>query len=292
MKTVLIIGASGLLGSRVASEFGSCGYRVYASYHSSPLPSNCSPLPGNLTSYSDVRSFFERKYDIVVNCAGLTNVDVCDSRPEAAWQLNATLPFWLSKLSKYAGAHFIQISTDHFESEISLPRSEFTPVRAINSYGYSKLCGEKFVQHNNPDAVILRTNFFGLTKLRNHSLLDYLKNAIDARKQIIGFEDVIFSPIGVTELAKTIVDISMKKLSGLFHAAGNETLSKYEFALRVAERLGYSSNMIGKGSISDFRFNCQRPNYLVLDSSKLAHVIHRPALTLNMMLEEELTNTL
>jgi dTDP-4-dehydrorhamnose reductase len=292
MPKALVIGASGLLGSRVSREFLAANFEVFGSSRSKQVPIGCSPFKIQFSNYLEVKSVVPLDFDVVVNCAGMTNVDVCESRPEAAWHLNASIPLWLSNLSHQTGAHFIHISTDHFKSLEDLPRSEITKVYPINSYGNSKMGGEKFVSQSKSDTTILRTNFFGLSELRNHSLLDFLVNKISARESLVGFGDVVFSPIGVSELAKTIVEISQKRITGLFNAAGMESVTKYEFALRVADKLGERSQLITHGFARDTGFKSPRPNYLVLDSRRLAATLQRTTMSLDDMLSYELTNTL
>jgi dTDP-4-dehydrorhamnose reductase len=292
MPRVLVIGASGLLGSRVAREFLEANFEVHGTSRTKQVPIGCAPIKFQFSSNLEAKSVFPLDFDVIVNCAGLTNVDVCESRPEAAWQLNASIPFWLSNFAIQAGAHFIHISTDHFKSLEDLPRDELTPMYPVNTYGYSKIGGERFIGQSNSNTTILRTNFFGLSESRNHSLLDFFVKKITTGESLIGFADVLFSPIGASELAKIIVEISQKKITGLFNAAGMESLTKYEFALRVAEKLGMSSQLINYGLARDAGFKSHRPNYLVLDSRKLTDTLQRSTLSLDEMLYYELTNTL
>lgn len=292
MPRALVIGASGLLGSRVAIEFLAENFEVYGTSRTKQVPIGCTPIKFQFSNNIEVKSVFPLNFDVVVNCAGLTNVDVCESRPEAAWQLNASIPFWLSNFALQTGAHFIHISTDHFKSLEDFPRSELTPMYPVNSYGYSKIGGERFVGQSNSCTTILRTNFFGLSLSRNHSLLNFLVNRITARESLIGFADVVFSPIGVSELAKTIIEISQKRITGLFNAAGMEPVTKYEFAVKVADKLGIRSQLIAYGLARDAGLKSHRPNYLVLDSRKLAATLQRATLSLDEMLSYELSNTL
>lgn len=292
MPRVLVIGASGLLGSRVAREFLEANFEVHGTSRTKQVPIGCTPIKFQFSSNLEAKSVFPLDFDVIVNCAGLTNVDVCESRPEAAWQLNASIPFWFSNFAIQAGAHFIHVSTDHFKSLEDLPRNELTPMYPVNTYGYSKIGGERFIGQSNSNTTILRTNFFGLSESRNHSLLDFLVKKITTGESLIGFADVLFSPIGASELAKIIVEISQKKITGLFNAAGMESLTKYEFALKVAEKLGMSSQLITCGLARDAGFKSHRPNYLVLDSCKLTETLQRSTLSLDEMLYYELTNTL
>jgi dTDP-4-dehydrorhamnose reductase len=290
MKKVLVLGASGLLGTRVSQAFLESNFEVFATVHSKKVNSEFVPVKALLSDYGDVKNLLAQEFDVIVNCAGLTNVDTCELRPEAAWQLNATLPFWLAKHSLSSGARFIHISTDHFRSELNIPRTEETLIMPVNTYGYSKLGGEGFVLNFNPKASVLRTNFFGTTASGDHSLLDYLIDKFRHKQSLTGFADVIFSPIGVTELARRILEISSIELSGLVNAAGPESITKYDFALAVADKLGVPKALISSGMAANANLKSHRPTYLVLDSSKLSKCVRERDISLDGMLTEELAH--
>lgn len=292
MKKVLVLGASGLLGNRVSQLFLKSDFEVFGTVHSKAINSDCIPVKALLSDFADVKNLLAQDFDVIVNCAGLTSVDSCELRPEAAWQLNATLPFWLAKLSHNSGARFIHISTDHFKSELDVPRNEETLITPVNVYGYSKLWGERFVLEFNPKASVLRTNFFGTTLSGDHSLLDYLLSKFHRRNSLTGFADVNFSPIGVTEFARRILKISSSELPGLFNSAGPESINKYDFALAVADKLGVPRALISRGFVADANLKSRRPNYLVLDSSKLSKSIGEIDISLDEMLSEELAHTI
>lgn len=292
MKKVLVLGASGLLGTRVSQAFLKSNFEVFATVHSKAISRDFVPVKVLLSDFADVKKLLTQDFDVIVNCAGLTNVDSCELRPEAAWQLNATLPSWLAKLSYNSGARFIHVSTDHFKSEFDIPRTEQARITPVNAYGYSKLGGEGFVLKFNPDASLLRTNFFGTTTSGDHSLLDYLVAKFLNRQSFSGFADVSFSPIGVTELSRRILDISSIELSGLVNVAGPESITKYDFALAVADKLGAPRTLISKGLSADANLKSRRPNYLVLDSSKLSKSIHEREISFDEMLTEELAHTI
>ena len=190
MQKALVVGSTGLLGSRI-SRVLSDDYEVTCTHNKN------SPLPGfqsfnlDLTNFDEIEKFFTRNdFDLVINCAGLTSVEACEIRPEAAWQLNATLPYHLAVLSKKFDARFIHVSTDHFQSDLKKPRDEKVAVWPINQYGYTKMAGEKFVLQFNESATVIRTNFFGLTINGSHSLLDFLVSKLSNNEEIVGFEDV------------------------------------------------------------------------------------------------------
>jgi len=292
MQKALIIGSTGLLGSRLSKVLSNL-YELTCTHHKN------APLPGfnsinvTITSFTDLEEFFSSKrFELVINCAGLTNVESCESRPEAAWQLNATLPYHLAILSKKYNSRLIHVSTDHFFSEHDGPRDETEFMIPVNQYGYSKLAGEKYVLNFNDSATVIRTNFFGLSTPGSHSLLNFLVSKLSSNENITGFEDVHFSPLGVSTLALLISEISKRELPGLINAGGRETISKFEFACLVASALGSANTLVNSGSVSSFSGSVARPSYLALDSTRLADALKIQLPSVTSMIEAELKNAI
>lgn len=292
MQKALVVGSTGLLGSRISRALSE-QYEVTCTYHKN------LPLPGfesihlDITSFSEIEKFLANSdFDLVINGAGLTSVEACESRPEAAWQLNATLPYNLAFLSNKYGARFIHISTDHYQSDLENPRDEQAVMLPINQYGYSKLAGERFVLKFNASATVIRTNFFGLTLNGSHSLLDFLVSKLANNQEIVGFKDVQFSPLGAMALASLITEIAKQNFPGLINAAGNETISKFEFARLVAKSINGNPALVSPGSVSSLGGSVPRPNYLALDGSKLANSLKIQLPSIESMLKVELQDAI
>jgi dTDP-4-dehydrorhamnose reductase len=162
----------------------------------------------------------------------------------------------------------------------------------VNQYGYSKLAGEKFVLNFNDSATVIRTNFFGLSTPGSHSLLNFLVSKLSSNENITGFEDVHFSPLGVSTLALLISEIAKFELPGLINAAGRETISKFEFACLVASALGSANTLVHSGSVSSLGGSVARPSYLALDSTRLADALKIQFPSIKSMIEAELKNAI
>jgi dTDP-4-dehydrorhamnose reductase len=267
----------------------SSSYEVYGSTQSgvADIPTKLFRLDG--TKESEIKRLLETiKPNIVINCAGLTVVDECEARPEAAWLLNSTLPGILSNCCIAAGVKFVHISTDHFESEVESSRREDSSYFAVNQYGYSKLQAEKMILAGNSSAIVVRTNFFGHSSSPKMSLLSWIVEKLESRQQMIGLGDVVFSPVSLTILSRTLDDLIKKDYSGLIHVASNEQVSKYEFACLVASKMNFPKSLINEGSMSDLRLKANRPNRLALNNQKLLEVLGCDMPTLEDMLSMEL----
>jgi dTDP-4-dehydrorhamnose reductase len=285
---VLIFGASGLLGSRVFCSL-SRNFETYGTFFKSTSTATTKMLRLDATDTLKVRKLVtDLRPSRIINCLGLTNVEDCERRPEASWKLNAEIPILLSRLSMEISADFVQISTDHFHSELRNPRPESTIMTAINQYGFTKLSADNTILRENPTALILRTNFFGHSSKVDKSILNFAINAFDLDQQINGFEDVIFSPVGISEIARFLSSEHSKEIYGLLNFVSDNPISKYDFLKLVAHVMGSSGSNIDRSSINSSHLTVPRPNYLALSPARLIDDLGYPIPSLQVMLEKEI----
>ena len=287
---VLILGASGFLGSNI---FGTLSNHLetYGTFFKSPSMRDSRMLELDATDLQKLSQLVKTlRPSRIINCLGLTNVEECEERPEASWKLNTELPILLSRLSMEVSAQFVQISTDHFYSEVRTPRSETAVMNAINQYGHTKLLAEKIVLLENPSALILRTNFFGYSQRLDKSILNFAINSFYTNQQINGFEDVLFTPVGIHDISKFLTNKLSEHVSGLLNFASENQISKYDFLILVGQIMGFSGTNVRKSSILDSNLTVQRPGYLALDSSRLINDLGYSVPSLRTMLENEIAH--
>ena len=285
----LIIGASGLLGSIIYNKFKSSN-KVFGTYFRSIGTSDGNLRYLDACDQSQLSDLIrDMSPSTIINCMGLTSVELCEMRPEASWKLNSEIPMRLAQISSLMGARLIHISTDHYASKKSQPRTESDSVFPINQYGYSKLQAERFILEYNSNALILRTNFFGYARSEGKSLLNFAVKALDSQKEIVGFTDVLFSPVGASEIANFLLDQSSIGITGILNFASREVISKFDFLTLVSRIQGYSDRHISRGSIVNSELTAQRPNYLALDSTRLLSEIGYDLPSLETMLRTEMS---
>jgi len=265
----LVFGASGFLGSRIF-EFLSDGYDTFGTFHNSTMTQTGKMRKVNLSKEIELREIIEKiNPNFIINCSGLTNIEKCELLPEASWKLNSEVPFRLAKLASDLDIRFIHISTDHFGSPQNTPRSEIDISYGINQYGFTKIMGEKLVLLENPKSLILRTNFFGNSIGKNESLLNFAMSRIRKGIQIDGFDDVIFSPVGIGQICKFLTSHNIANATGILNFASDKPISKYDFMILVAKAMGRPKADIARSSIESSNLTVKRPNYLALNPSRL-----------------------
>ncbi len=231
-KAVLIAGSGGLLGTRLFNYFESQGFEVGAIYRTNrnfqAKNSYKIDLVNSKTALNTISD-----YDILINCAGLTDVDQNQKLPEKSWLENVVTATNLAEFAKKREMHFIHISTDHFQSAKSIPRSESDQMFASNNYSYAKLQAEKQVLRVYPTATVIRTNFFGSGNPRGNSLFDWVIAQIKSNQKIIGFDNVIFNPVSIDFLCKAIVTLSKLPSQGIINVSGPHELTKFELQVEI-----------------------------------------------------------
>ena len=265
--SVLVSGAAGLLGSRLCEHHKKQGNFVGAIYRSKP-PANFDIKYEMDLSNRNQLTKISKNYDLIINCAGFTNVEENERFPEKSWFDNVVSAGHLSDFARSRNIKLVHISTDHFDSHIKLPRSELAEILPINQYGYSKIEAEKTILFFNQDALIIRSNFFGKSELNRSSLLDWILNEIQEKKIIKGFSDVYFSPLSIGVLLQSIDLLVEKNLFGIYNLGSQDVISKLEFIKLVYHHLGIDSNLLIESSIDSNPTLAKRPKFMALDSSK------------------------
>lgn len=287
-KRILILGASGLLGNRLflrlKDEYTVKGTCTITSKNTYP-----ELIPLNALDSDQVLEIFRIfKPEVVVNCVGLTSVDECEQRPEAAWLLNTVFPASIAELAKKFESKLIHISTDHFASLVQIPRTEDTSFTPVNQYGLTKLTAEDIILKSFPEAGIIRTNFFGLGKKGGNSILDFAIRSLSAETVTKGVTDICFTPIGVESLVDFIQEYLNDTWLGVMHVAGKEEISKYHFLQMVAKLLKIPECKISALSALQLGLSAPRPTYLSLDVSRVRDILGFQPPTLETMLQHEL----
>lgn len=285
MRKILILGASGLLGSRLLHSIDNS----YGTYFSS-LPSDESNFYHldalNINELDIILK--EVRPDVVINCIGLTNVDECEKFREKSWMLNCSLPVDISKICKLKNIKFVHISTDHYNNLAGTKLTEIDNVSLPNYYSFTKFSAEKMIQEVNPDAIIIRTNFFHFDFACPKTFLDEL--IINNSKKIgtTSFYDILFSPVSTSILILYLQKLLELNFCGLISIASEEVLSKYDFHQMVLGCLGLDRSLHTPVSINEIKLYATRPKYMALSNHKLLEITQIPMPRIYDMIMEEI----
>ncbi|HVZ62340.1 MAG TPA: SDR family oxidoreductase [Candidatus Nitrosotalea sp.] len=276
-EKTLVIGA-GFLGKHVIHEFNNLGIECFGSHFSTTDEKMFSLDIQNMESLNQYAEKF--RPDIIINCAANVQIDFLENNPEIAYSINSQGAKNVAMLCEKMKIRLVHISTDGIFDGIRGMYTEEDMPNPINIYAQSKALGEKFVKENTDNYVIIRTNFYG----HNHEgkfLFNWILNTLKQKKELVGFDDIIFTPLEVSNLARMIFEISMTDYSGIIHLSSNMPISKYQFALEIAKAFEFDAGLIQKGSIDDAKLVAKRPKNTSLSNQKAKKIIKTPIISLS-----------
>jgi len=271
---LFITGISGLLGLNFALQVREC-FQVSGCYYTHPIVlDGIQLLKLNITSFGALEQALRKiRPDVIVHTAGLTNVEECEADPELAHRLNVEAAQHVARVADSMEVQLVHISTDHLFDGTRSWRTETDSPVPLNVYAKTKWQAEQVVLQACPDALIIRTNFFGWGTSVRTSFSDWILRALEQQRELTMFPGVFFTPILINGLVDLVLELIARGATGIFHVAGGERLSKYSFALQVAEVFGYPKNGIRAISFEDFPFKARRPKDMSLSSRKAESVL-------------------
>lgn len=206
--------------------------------------------------------------NIIINCIALADVDQCESNLKKSEELNSLLPMLISAVTKKYNIKFVHISTDHFQSREETPRPEESELWPINVYGKTKIFGEKLIVRENPEALILRTNFFGFNYRNHNTLMEKIINNLKQNKKFNGYSDVAFNPVSVIYLIRAIEHLYSINSKGVLNVVSKSVISKYDFAKLVAQIFDLDTEYVVPSISPKDVSVVDRPTYLALSPDK------------------------
>src|SRR5205823_1169437 len=100
------------------------------------------------------------EFDLLINCAAMTNVDLCEEQPDQALRVNAEAPGLLAEICRDKKAKLIHFSTDYvFDGEKREPYHESDPANPLSVYGESKRAGEENVIAVSEQSLVVRVSW-------------------------------------------------------------------------------------------------------------------------------------
>lgn len=225
----------------------------------------------DITNEELVKEFFEtNKIDLVINCAGYTNVEKAETEVEKANLVNVK---GVANLAKY-GKNIIHISTDYvFDGSKCTPYVETDKTNPLSAYGKSKLLGEEAVLKEAQKAVILRTCW--LYSPYGHNFVKTMLKHGQHNDELKVVFDQIGTPTYAKDLAMVICEIissdifeTRDNLKEIYHFSDEGVCSWYDFAKAIMEESNINCKIIPIES-KDFPSKVNRPSYSVLNKRKI-----------------------
>lgn len=255
MKKIWITGAEGHIGTALLDLLEGVEYQL--------LPTDIEEV--DITKIGEVTQFVHvNRPDVVINCAGLTDVQECENNVDEAYRVNAIGVRNVALAANEVNAKVIQISTDDvFDKESRVPYNEFDNVHPRTIYGKSKEAGEKILTQLLNRFVIIRSSWiYGIGR----DFVDEVLRNVGQGKTMEVPNNQYAAPTSAKELAKVIRYFIDNEEYGLYHVVCQGSCSRYEFARTILEYSGKAGELDLYPVVIE---DSARPTYSVLDNMML-----------------------
>ncbi|MEI8233143.1 MAG: dTDP-4-dehydrorhamnose reductase [Verrucomicrobiota bacterium] len=263
--TLVLLGSGGRLGAALARGAAAHGARVLGFSHQD-LDLAC---PEALDQALRPLSF-----DVLVNCAALTNVDFCQTHPDEAFAVNARAVRQIAEICDRKRARCIHISTDYvFDGTQRTPYAETDPARPLSVYGESKRQGEIELLDVNASFLAARVSWvFGPDR---PSFVDQILRRARETADLQAIGDKWSLPTFTRDLAEWIIPLLRERpLGGLLHLTQGGSACTWQEYGQYALDCAAAAGMPLKGRTVGFQalasmtaFLAPRPVYTVLDTA-------------------------
>ncbi len=210
--------------------------------------------------------------DIVLNCAGFTDVDACERIDYFdVRKINVEGPRNLAQGAARFNCKIMHISSDYvYSGQKSVPQPYFEddPLDPVSLYGKSKMESEIAVRENAPNYIIIRSSWlYGFTG--KNFLKSILINALDKkRKTLRVVSDQFGSPTWTYRLALQIKELLENNTIGTYHATSEGYCSRFEYAQYVLKKLKIKA-LLETGNMGDYPQAAKRPTNCILENRLL-----------------------
>jgi dTDP-4-dehydrorhamnose reductase len=256
---LLITGAAGMLGKDASQAAPGAGHDVVA----------LSRAELDITDADAVVAAVDAACpDVVLNCAGWTDVDGAEAHFEGALAVNGSGAGHVARAASRCGAWIVHISSDYvFSGTTSKPYVESDLTEPLSAYGRSKLAGELAVARAAPGRhTIVRSSWlFGTSGPCFPATILRLARESDA---VTVVDDQIGCPTFTGDLSDDLIRLCEQPLTGIVHMAGAGACSWFDLASAIVEHSGLQCT-VRRGRTEDLARPAPRPTYSVLGSERI-----------------------
>ncbi len=272
---ILVTGANGQLGNeiRIISKNSTDKY----------IFTDVNKQEGQETTFLDITNLDtirkivkENEVKAIINCAAYTNVDAAETNEDLAEKLNAEAPKNLATAMKEVDGLLVHISTDYVfgKEAYNTPCKEDQKGTPTGVYGMTKLHGEQNIIATGCNHIIIRTAW--LYSEFGKNFCKTMLNLTATKPQLKVVFDQVGTPTYAYDLAKAIVDIIEDRKyegnTGVYHYSNEGVCSWYDFTKMIAEYSSQTECDIQPCHSNEFPSPVTRPNYSVLDKTKIKEI--------------------
>lgn len=263
---ILITGAHGLLGQKLALIFGRETAHELLLTDLAPrtffINSRFDYQQLDITLLGDVKSLVgSYRPDVIINTAAMTNVDTCEEERLDAWRLNVDgLKNLMIPARRLDGCRIVQVSTDYVFDGHAAPYDEQARPHPVSYYGKSKLAAENALLAGPVECIIARTQvLYGTGYEVRQNFVSWVLSKLEQGSPFRVVDDQRGNPTLADDLAFAILKLIERSCTGIYHVCGPESIDRFSFARKIAEIFGFNPSLISATTSEEIGQAANRP---------------------------------
>ncbi|KAJ8098194.1 hypothetical protein POJ06DRAFT_146635 [Lipomyces tetrasporus] len=278
--TVMVTGATGLLGREIVKKFEDYGsnWNVIGTGFSRSSPQTHFL---DLTDTAQVAQFIRTTGPaILIHSAAERRPDVAASNPDQVIKLNVLVTKFLAELTAEMDISFIYVSTDYVFDGTSPPYEPDDEPNPTNLYGITKRKGElEALKHNKKSLIFRVPVLYGEVEKMSESAINILVeitlNANQATEVEMDNWQIRY-PTNTEDIGRVLKDLSdlilnaKTKIPSILHFSASQKYTKYEICQLFGELLGVPTTHLKKIDIvNNTGSKVNRPHDCCLSNKRL-----------------------
>ncbi|MVN91197.1 SDR family oxidoreductase [Mucilaginibacter aquatilis] len=238
---IFLTGSSGILGTELL--------KIAEQNNHTILHFNSSNI--DLSDFSQILDRVNNfKPDVIIHCAAMTNVDLCEDDHVAALKINVLGTQNLAIASTRNNAKIVYISScGVYGNGKVTPYNELDSTNPINYHHFTKLEGEKRIKEHSKDYLIVRTGWlFGGSKEHRKNFVEARRNEALKTAVLNSAIDKKGSPTYTLELANQIFFLLNKQYAGTFNIVNEGSATRFDYVSEIIKLLGLNNEIKGVDS--------------------------------------------
>lgn len=264
----LVIGASGLVGSRVLAQLGAAAEGTYCTHERPGLRfldvTDAQAVDGEIQAL---------KPAVVVLAAAYTHVDGCEKDPGRSYDINVAGTRNVARAAARRGVRLVFLSTDYVFDGDHGPHALDEAPAPMNVYGHHKLEAERIVAAECVNYAIIRScNIYGYDRDGKNFVMAVYRNGVSGTKMHVPI-DQWGNPTYADDLVAAVARAGSLSDSGIFHVAGPDYVDRLTWARRAAAVFGLDASFLEGVATSELGQAARRPLRAGLDSRASAKIL-------------------
>jgi dTDP-4-dehydrorhamnose reductase len=269
-KRVLVVGATGLIGSKLSQSWEDQGVQVFRASRSVG-PNQENYLKIDLSSPSDALKSLRKapRFDVVVLSAGANRLRDVEVSPEKTRLVNHQSQVSLAEFFVESGCQkLVFLSSNRVFNGRAASKNKFAEYSFTTEYGRQKATTETELLKLGQAVRVIR-----LTKVlsEDNSLLKDWVSKLKQGQEIRAFVDVMVSPVTLDETVRVITDVIESENESVTQFSATDEISYFDMARFVAKFLRVDVGLVAEQNAEEVG---ERPlDHASLECSKFRSVI-------------------